>query len=505
MNMINNEYTVHPLYIALLKPIKGENPAGLMPCQHKDYEAVASELNKIGTLYHEDIQWHQVEKKALYLLEYECKDIMLFTGFILSQLSAQENSPLFLILTLINGFMQTWREQAHPSIKSVKGQRHWSNRLNQIARYLKSPMQKRFFSQNDKMHLGLCQTLIKTLKQDENINPSELIANVRRLQEKLTKLADLTSTPYSSSNSLTNPTHSTTGYVLEAKKLRNYCQDLIRHQSTIDAYHPMVYRLRRYMLWNSIDALPDADETGKTVLFAPPTDLRNEYQQQLNKVLEITDWQRLEASLENSPYWLSGHHLSYQYALKLNQPHIAQAIREETRAFAQRFNTITSLRFADKGASVCFIDAACEAWLNSDTTAETSKNQQQSDNKADKASDTPTTMVWIIDSPLPASLADAVQAALHTENLARALALIEHYLQQNLEPRSHFYAQLVQAELYEQSQLTTMAQFHYQQLWLQLQTQHQGLAAWEPQLLHHLQRKCRQWQPLESEVIQLPR
>jgi len=512
---MSEEYSVHPNYLALVNPIKGDSPVGAYPCKHKDYEKVADQLKKIGTLYHDHIQWHDVEKQSLYLLEHECKDIVLFTGFILAQLNDQENSPLFLILTIIDGFIGAWGDIAHPSIETVKGQRLWSNRLGQIGRRLKQIVDKRFFTDSEKVHLDLCEKLLETLQQHENINASELVPSLRNLQDKLKALAEpISASPESATTRISRTTAlenqplainnaaMTTGYELDSKEIRSHCQDLIRHQSSINAYNPIVYRLRRYMIWGNIDSLPDANEEGKTELFAPPTDLRSDYQQQLNKHIDDVYWQRLETSLENSPYWISGHHLSYQYALKLNQPLIAEAIREETRSFVNDFADISKLSFADKGTTVCFLDKACQEWLHK--TDDKVIEDQDDKAKEEDGTHQEAEPQWIIDSPLPEALSEAVQTALKEENLKSALQRLEKYLQQTLEPRSQFYAQLVQAEVYEKADLHTLAHQHYQQLWQQLQTHHDLLEQWEPRLLHHLKVKQRQQGEVSSQWIELP-
>jgi hypothetical protein len=46
----------------------------------------------------------------------------------------------------------------------------------------------------------------------------------------------------------------------------------------------------------------------------------------------------LERTLETSPYWLSGHYLSYQYAKYLSQADIADAIASEASRFFETVN-----------------------------------------------------------------------------------------------------------------------------------------------------------------------
>ena len=70
---------------------------------------------KIGSLTHQEIQWHEVENKAIHLLAYQTKDVRLL-GYLIICLQHQSTPERFLLsLHLLTDFISTHWEIAHPS------------------------------------------------------------------------------------------------------------------------------------------------------------------------------------------------------------------------------------------------------------------------------------------------------------------------------------------------------------------------------------------------------
>lgn len=72
---------------------------------------------------------------------------------------------------------------------------------------------------------------------------------------------------------------------------------------------PQGYRLRRHALWQTITSPPQAESDGRTPLAAFPVDMMDDYLARLNNA-DMALWQQVEKSLLLAPYWLDGHYLS---------------------------------------------------------------------------------------------------------------------------------------------------------------------------------------------------
>lgn len=107
---------------------------------------------------------------------------------------------------------------------------------------------------------------------------------------------------------------------------------------------PLGYRLRRHALWQTITSTPQAESDGRTPLAAFPVDMMDDYLARLNNA-DMALWQQVEKSLLLAPYWLDGHYLSAQTALRLGYIQVADAIRDEVTSFLARLPALINLLF----------------------------------------------------------------------------------------------------------------------------------------------------------------
>lgn len=98
---------------------------------------------------------------------------------------------------------------------------------------------------------------------------------------------------------------------------------------------PQGYRLRRHALWQNITSTPQAESDGRTPLAAVSADMVADYHAQLGSA-DMALWQQVEKSVLLAPYWLDGHCLSAQTALRLGYKQVADAIRDEVIRFLER-------------------------------------------------------------------------------------------------------------------------------------------------------------------------
>lgn len=122
---------------------------------------------------------------------------------------------------------------------------------------------------------------------------------------------------------------------------------------------PQGYRLRRHALWQNITSTPQAESDGRTPLAAVSADMVADYHAQLGSA-DMALWQQVEKSVLLAPYWLDGHCLSAQTALRLGYKQVADAIRDEVIRFLERLPQLTGLLFNDHTP---FISEQTKQWL----------------------------------------------------------------------------------------------------------------------------------------------
>lgn len=220
---------------------------------------------------------------------------------------------------------------------------------------------------------------------------------------------------------------------------------------------PQGYRLRRHALWYSIVSAPQAESDGRTPLSAVPVDRVADYQARLASA-DMALWQQVEESLLLAPYWLDGHFLSAQTALRLGYQRVADAIREEVFYFLERLPVLTGLLFNDRTP---FINGQTKQWLASSTISHTASVVKNSEAAQD------------------------VRDCFREQGLEAALRYLDSLPEG--EPRDSFHRQYIAAQLTEEAGLVQLAEQQYRMLFrsgLQMR-----LADWEPFLLEQLKQK----------------
>ncbi|MGS2871693.1 type VI secretion system protein TssA [Enterobacter huaxiensis] len=220
---------------------------------------------------------------------------------------------------------------------------------------------------------------------------------------------------------------------------------------------PQGYRLRRHALWQTITGTPQAESDGRTPLAAVSADMVTDYQARL-AVADMDLWQQVERSLLLAPYWLDGHYLSARTALHLGYTAVAEAIRDEVARFLARLPALATLLFNDRTP---FINEQTKRWLASPSGRQ----------------------------PAPAAqVGEALQAAracFTEQGLEAALQYLDMLPEGS--PRDQFHRQYLGAQLMEEAGMAKLAQQQYRMLFragLQMR-----VAEWEPSLLEQLEQK----------------
>lgn len=489
----SSSFSTHPIYVAIMSPIKGDSPSGHLAESDSRYNFMMDELRKVGSLQQDTIEWGKLKDKVLELLSGTTKDVHCLAALSLALLHMGKQDDAPLVVGLLAGFIHAWKDSGFPLISTPRGKKQWSNRLTQISQRLVPLLESQEFLPQDIAMREACDRLKQLLTEQEWLGEAGMSVLVRsiRFVDTATVLpvqaqaAIISARPGSGGAKSAVPMASKV--TLSDREVRQFCQQLIQHQQLTGHWDEISFRLRRYMIWQGIDNLPVADDSGRIPLMAPPADLRREYQEQLRRGVEGGWWEKLERTLETSPYWLSGHYLSYQYAKYLSQTDIADAIASEASRFFMRHPNIAKLGFSDKGELVPCADADALAWLQQASENAKASVSHHSIYLSPETNDGDVKRVdGIVYSPLPPDLVKECQAAMEGRPLDVALQVISRHLSQGLEPRSRCYTVIALAEVYEQLGLVALAQEQYRQLshWVKADVQ---LQDWEPNLLGLLQ------------------
>ena len=221
---------------------------------------------------------------------------------------------------------------------------------------------------------------------------------------------------------------------------------------------PQGYRLRRHALWQTITSTPQAESDGRTPLAAFPVDMMDDYLARLNNA-DMALWQQVEKSLLLAPYWLDGHYLSAQTALRLGYKQVADAIRDEVTDFLARLPALINLLFNDRTP---FVSEQTKQWLAPSGSGNQTAAAVQTDEEL-----------------------QAARACFDENGLETALRYLENLPEGD--PRNQFHRQFFGAQLLEEAGMVQLAQQQYRMLFKT--GLHLMLPEWEPSLLKALEQK----------------
>ncbi|HKS35232.1 MAG TPA: type VI secretion system protein TssA [Enterobacteriaceae bacterium] len=455
----------HPWCQRLLTPLSAEAAASPIAGDDPLWEKVETEMVKIGSLAHGQINLNDVAENCLLLLESKTKDMRVLVQMLRCLQHPAKATPFATALMLLDCWVSAFWTTAWPA-SGMQKQRLMVQIIKRFA-----GASERMSEQASGGELSQIITLAEQFSEtwlqaapDKGDLLDELILPLRRVRQRQQEQAKANEQPASVAATPLVTTRQSAGAVeIDTSNERGWRQTLLKVADTLTEQQPeqaMGYRLRRHAIWHSITAPPGTSRGNKTQLAPVSADRVSEYDAALAQV-DIALWKQIEQSLTLSPYWFEGHWFSARAAGGLGYADVAAAIADELNAFLQRLGTLKTLAFSD---GTPFLPPACEEWL---------RESQGQSGGAGQAED----------------LAGDVRKLLKDKGLNAALALLEDRSSQQSEPRDRFYAGLMLADLLAADGMKALAGWHYQQLWQE--SQRLGLAQWEPGLVKRLERSAR--------------
>lgn len=458
----------HPWSQRLLAVLSDELTASAVSADDPLWEKTETELVKLGSLAHSEVNLDAVALDCLTLLETRTKDMRVLVQLVRCLQHPATTVSWSAALVLMDDWLSAYWKLAWPVSPAQK-----QRLMVQMVRRFEGA-QSRLCERATKSELEEVMVLIQALARtwgalmpDQDGLFDGLLSTLQRaarhLQAQNLVSAERPSSPESPVATSPEPVTRNDRMALNIDDAgeRAWQQTLLKVADRLTEQQPgeaVGYRLRRYAIWHTITSAPVVSRGNRTPLAAVSPDRVSEYEAAL-ACADIALWHQTETSLTLSPYWFDGHWLSAQMALQKGLTAVAEAIRDELLHLLHRLPALRTLTFSD---DTPFLSSRCEQWLR---TAETVREGTGGDVTA------------------------TIGACREEQGLNAALALLENNIRSQSEPRETFYAGLMLAELLEAEGMTNLAEMHYRQLWQQ--AQRLSLEQWEPALVKRLERAVR--------------
>ncbi|MEL4889407.1 type VI secretion system protein TssA [Pectobacterium betavasculorum] len=438
------------------------------------WEKVETELVKLGSLAHNQVDLNVVAGYCLTLLESKTKDMRVLVQLLRCLQHPAKAASLSTALMLLDSWLESYWVTAWPASLVQK-----QKLMIQIVRRFESAI-PRIAESASSTELEQLQQLMEQvatrwgeLASDKAALMDELVQGFKRARQRqqaqeqanqTAKPTPIVSGSGSSGGSETSGgTASTPASSVEINSSdeRSWRQTQLNVAALLVERHPdspMGYRLRRHAIWSGIATPPMSSKGHKTQLAPVSSDRVDEYQSALAQA-DLALWERIEQSLMLAPYWFDGHMLSASVATRLGYTSVATAIAEELSAFIQRLPELRELAFSD-GAP--FLTGKCSQWLQSSQPVRGGGGARQDD------------------------LATEAAACRDENGIGAAMLLLDERMRRLKEPRDRFYAELVLADLLAEEGMKSLAAQHYQHMWQE--SQQLGLMQWEPGMVSRVER-----------------
>ncbi|HDZ8927464.1 TPA: type VI secretion system protein TssA [Aeromonas dhakensis] len=467
----------HPWCARLLTSLPDEQIKSAVLADEPRWDYVETELVKLGSLAHSQVDLNAVAEACLGLLESRTKDMRVLAQLLRCLQHPAKATPLGAAISLLEAWIQAYWLLAWPGNASQKQRlmvqivKRFEGALPRICESASAAELAQLLAQAEQLErVWLAQCPDK----GELLDP--LVMGLKRAQRQQVAQAqaDAAGQPQSSgAAAASNPTSAgpsasgamllsggggSAGVDVDSSNDRAWRQTQLKVAELLNERQPEAavgYRLRRHAVWAGITAVPMSGAGNKTPLAPMSADMVDEYRAAMNAPDQGL-WQRIEQSLTLAPYWFEGHRLSAEVAQKLGFGAVAQAIAEELGAFLQRLPALRELAFSDGSP---FLSPECSRWLQPAKGGSAGSGE--------------------------AGLAEEVAQRHGEQGVAAALALLDERMAQLKEPRDRFHALLVQAELLAQEGMEALARQHYQHLWQE--ASRLGLSHWEPGLVNRLE------------------
>ncbi|EOA1934080.1 type VI secretion system membrane subunit TssM [Escherichia coli] len=331
----------------LLENLPEEKLASALKDDNPNWEYIDGEIVKLGSLAHSQLDIPELQRRGLVILASESKDFRLLAHLLRT---LQHAGDPHLALRLLALYVEHYWAVAAP-----QNMAHKKRFASQVIKRFETGIE--VFSQNaaTAQRDALSGELAKLAQCWQSHNAPELAQATDDLfalyQRAFNRAAPApVPTPAASGSSpqttatsesgVTQPSAPAPQIVIDSHDDKAWRDTLLKVAAILcerQPDSPQGYRLRRHALWQNITSTPQAESDGRTPLAAVSADMVADYHAQLGSA-DMALWQQVEKSVLLAPYWLDGHCLSAQTALRLGYKQVADAIRDEVIRFLERLS-----------------------------------------------------------------------------------------------------------------------------------------------------------------------
>lgn len=449
----------HPWRQRVLALLPEENIVARIPDDLPEWEFIDTEIAKLGSLSHEQVDIAALQNGCLHLLESECKDMRIMVHLLRTLQHGGEPSNITLASTLLVDYVSRFWAHAWPQDNKLRHRLL----LQVIKRFASS---SGHFCQHADAHSrelvrsGFLQ-LQKLLESTDPALAGEVAPLIPQFGQVLAAKVDIPA-PQIQSNSAASQTEQNVASLMPKVEIQHdsdrvWKQTLLKIAELLcesQPDDPIGYSLRRHAIWYTVKTAPLCKDGRITQLAAVSHDRVADYRTALANA-GIPLWQQIETSITLAPYWLDGHFLSAQIARQLGYSTVAESIRHSVQRLLEKIPALNAMTFSD---GTPFIGDDTRQWLE--------EKQKNTD--------------------ISAGSYENVWAQYRENGLGAALKQLENQQSREQEPREQFYNQLTIAQLLMEAGMTTLSNQHFESLWRN--SHGVTLAEWEPSLLSQLEK-----------------
>ncbi|MEI8593293.1 type VI secretion system protein TssA [Photobacterium sp. Hal280] len=470
----------------LLSPIDAGLPVGEDARYELCYELMEAEVKKFGSLFGETVDWQVVEQQADTVLLQHSKDLKAMAYIARAWAEHYGCEGLKAGLTLLKSALEQYGSSLYPArARGRDGAIEWlDNQIELIAGKLSNPVQSEL-----QACAALCQDISFAMGEAFEGSEASLINARNALTTSSNSLGEPAASPQPVAepkngqladgptsvvepkavsrpepvSASAAPTQKVTPSaslaktsVLSGEADKKSLEQMAEHLLHQSPDMSLAYQVGRFVTWMDIDELPPHDAEGKTPLRLPVSkDTLSDYESALVNQSASEHYRRLEKSLRNTPFWLTGQRLMHDMLKQLGFHQAAESVREETRRFTTRLAGIDALRFDDETP---FADEATRQWLAAPSVTSASSSHEG----------------------LAELLGDSGDNILEGAELGQLLVSASSLLDDAQSGRSKFLLHLQLARLLHHNGLHSIALPHLEVIWPE--RERINLSYWEPTL-----------------------
>ncbi|KLN63053.1 type VI secretion system protein TssA [Vibrio sp. VPAP30] len=385
----------------LLAPISDSSPAGEDARYEFCYEMMEAEVKKFGSLFGETVDWKIVKTHATEVLERHSKDLKALCYLVRALSEESGLQGLKQGLMLLNESLNRFGSDLYPTRKRGRdGAVEWLNHQFklQCSKLAEEPqpwdlvsacvtaieeVQRQFDdvfhdSEADFFEIRTQLNVLSQQAVDDSQGSSDQIEQAPQAvplnptaHESVPSVENAKTAPAPTSKQSDSATVATnkpaikqvdvdtdfTSPSASKRTLKKVAEVMIGS----DASDPLAYRIYRHLTWDDIDGLPDHQNFETPLSLAVSTDQQAEYRDKALQESDIDTIKRLERTLTDAPFWLTGHYMVYSMLTNLGFDEASAAVKQEVKRFVESLEGIEHLKFKN---SIPFADEATISWLS---------------------------------------------------------------------------------------------------------------------------------------------